>query len=134
MAALKLEHPDTGKVRTAVTGFSVTSLFFGFIPLIFRQAWKWLLIYAGAFLALVIILTAIILIFDTSDKGIDQISRILGIGFNAGWASSINRLHLRDLLKNGYRIVDFGNTTPEVVSKFAGMDVGGVGQTASIFE
>ena len=38
------EHPTSRKRRDAPVGFSWTTLFFGPLPLLFRGAWKWLVI------------------------------------------------------------------------------------------
>ncbi len=134
MSKIMLQHPESQKERYAVTGFSFTSFFFGFIPLLFRKNLKWTGIYLAMLVVFIIVLIILGVLMNLSEKSIDSLSNALGMGIGIGWASIINRLHLRDLLAQGYRITDFGDSDAAAVSKFAGMDVTGAESTASVFE
>jgi Protein of unknown function (DUF2628) len=134
MAKLLLRHSQTGMERYGVYGFSVTSFFFGPIPLIFRKSWKWSLLYVAMLLVYMLVFVIIAALLQMSEKTIDTISNASGMGIGVAWASIINRLHLKDLLKQGYRIYNFGDKTPEQVSKFVGEDVTGIEQTTKVFE
>ena len=46
MFKLTLQHPNTGIIKTAPLGFSWTTLFFGALPALFRGDFKWFLIQA----------------------------------------------------------------------------------------
>ena len=72
-------HKGTERTREAPVGFSWTTLFFGPFPMLFRGDWKWFLI--SLLLALCTVgLSNLVLMF------------------------MINRLHLRDLVHDGYRL------------------------------
>ena len=71
------QNPHTGQIREAPVGFSWTTLFFGPLPMLFRGNWK---------LFLFVLLPAIIT-FTLSD--------II-------FAFIINKLHMKDLLREGF--------------------------------
>jgi hypothetical protein len=72
---LRSEH--TGATRQRKLGFSWTTLFFGFWPAIFRGDWKWGVIQFGI--------------------------QLLTLGLSGFvFAFIYNKLHVQDLLENGY--------------------------------
>ena len=75
-----LSNKFTQMKKEAPIGFSWTVLFFGFFPPIFRGDWKWFLVM-------------FLLSFVTA--GISSL--VLSFFYN--------KLHIKDLLKDGYRVV-----------------------------
>ena len=86
MAKLTLQHPNTGIIKTAPLGFSWTTLFFGALPALFRGDFKWFFIQA-----LLSVLFIPVLIFPFI----------------------YNRIHLRRLLEQGYKVQSTGGTKIE---------------------
>ena len=83
-----LRHPITGLVRNGYYGFSWTSLFFGFLPALFRLDF---LTFAIGF-AIYIVLGAFTFGFAA-------------IGIGVVWAFVYNRYYTRRLIENGYLLV-----------------------------
>lgn len=78
---VNLTNAHTGATRQRKLGFSWTTLFFGFWPALFRGDWKWALIQFG--LAIVTLgLSGLVFMFI------------------------YNKLHISDLLSNGYTPAD----------------------------
>lgn len=70
-------NKNTGQYKTAPTGFSWTMFFFGIIPALFREDWKW--------------------------AGIGLLLNLLTFGCGTIILSFFyNKLHIKDLLKNGF--------------------------------
>jgi len=74
-----LYHGGTERTREAPVGFSWTRLFFGPFPMLFRGNWKWFLIS---------------LILAVCTFGLGNLELML----------MINRLHLEELVNDGYRV------------------------------
>ncbi len=76
-----LKNKQTGLTRQAKVGFSWTTLFFGFLPTLFREDWKWCII-------------EIVLAIVT---------------FGISWLAFpfiYNKLYIKGLLSKGYEPVD----------------------------
>lgn len=73
------EHPRTGQLAAAPVGFSWTTLFFGPFPMLFRNDWKWFFV-------------SLALAFFTGGLSILVMMFI------------INKLHLQDLVRQGFRV------------------------------
>ena len=76
-----LKNNKTGLVRQVKVGFSWTTLFFGFIPTLFREDWKW---------------CAIELVLALVTFGISWIA----------FPFIYNKLHIKTLLSKGYEPAD----------------------------
>jgi hypothetical protein len=74
---INLRNEHTGATRQRKLGFSWTTMFFGFWPAIFRADWKWGLIQLGIGI-LTLGLSSLVFMFI------------------------YNRLHIKDLLTNGF--------------------------------
>lgn len=90
-----LENPRTGQMKEAPIGFSWTTLFFGPLPMLFRGAWKWF---------------AIILILALITWGLSNLVFIF----------LINKLYLKDLVADGFRVKSAKMGTVEQVSMTVG--------------
>jgi hypothetical protein len=134
MTKILLRHPDTGKERYGVLGLSFTSVLFGGIPLLFRRAWKLFGYWVLFLLAYGVVFSVMTALLGMSEGNMDRANNVTGMGLAVGWGSFINRLHLRDLIKQGYQVYNFGKSSPEDVSKFIGLDVNAVQDTAQVFE
>jgi hypothetical protein len=78
---VNLKNERTGQVRQRKLGFSWTTFFFGFFPALFRGDWKWaLIIFAVGLVTLGLSTLVFMFIY--------------------------NKLHIRDLLENGYEPAD----------------------------
>lgn len=86
MALLTLHNALTNKTRNVPVGFSWTTLFFGPIPLLFRSEWKWFVICA---------------LFAVLSSGLSS--------FIFMWI--INKIHIRELVNDGYKAVSYSNGT-----------------------
>lgn len=91
----QFENPRTGQLRSAPMGFSWTTFFFGPFPMLFRGSWKWFFI---------ILITAAI---------------TYGLA-NLVWIFVINKLYLKDLVKDGFRLSSVDRGSPETVDRYAG--------------
>lgn len=80
-ATLSLENPRTGQMRRAPVGFSWTTLFFGFLPALFRGHW----------LGAIIQFVCAFLTFGLS-----------GLVFMFIY----NKMYLRHLLNEGFKVTD----------------------------
>lgn len=83
---VSLQHSETGESLEAPLGFSWTTLLFGFWPAIFRGDWKW----AGIIFVISVI--------------------TYGLAFIV-FAFIYNRLHIKDLIRSGWKVssVDGGD-------------------------
>ena len=84
---VQLKHSDTGLIKEGYFGFSWTTLFFGFLPALFRGDF---ITFLGGFTI------SLILGFAT-----------FGIGFlvvNIAWAFMYNKYFSRKLLERGYAL------------------------------
>ena len=79
-------------------GFSWTTLFFGPFPMLFRGDWKWF----------VILLILALLTFGLS---------------NLVFMFMINRLHIRDLVRDGYRVQSVRHGDVSTLSMNIGLPV-----------
>lgn len=86
-----LKNPDTGETVTAPIGFSWTTLFFGMWPALFRGDFKWGLIMFG----LAVVTSGISLLV---------------------FPFLYNKLYVKNLLRNGYKVESVENGSVEVVS------------------
>ena len=92
------ENPRTGRMRSAPMGFSWTTFFFGPFPMLFRGAWKWFLI---------VLLTAVV---------------TYGLaGFV--WMFIINKLYLKDLIRDGYKLSSTDRSNTDGVAHYVGRRV-----------
>jgi len=91
--AVNLNNPSSGLVKTGYFGFSWTTLFFGFIPALFRGDF---ITFIGGFVIAMIIALA------TAGVGVFVISLI--------WAFMYNKYYTRKLIEKGYVL----NDSPEV--------------------
>lgn len=92
-----LRNPDTGEEVRAPVGFSWTTLLFGPWPALFRGDWKWAAIIFG---------TAIF------TGGVS----ILVFPF------IYNKLYIKDLIRDGFKLVDVENGSIDVVSNEVGFE------------
>jgi hypothetical protein len=93
-----LKNVDTNQIRSAPVGFSWTVLFFGGFPALFRSDWKW----------------AIIMF----------LLQWITVGLSGFVFMFIyNKIHLKDLLMNGFKITSFTNTSKDQVAEYTGMDI-----------
>ena len=86
---VQLKHSGTGLFKDGYFGFSWTTLFFGFLPALFRGDF---LTFLGGFTISLILGSA-----------------TFGIGFlvvNIGWAFMYNKYFTRKLLERGYALND----------------------------
>jgi len=82
---IQLKHPNTGFVKYGYFGFSWTTLFFGFLPALFRGDF---ITFIGGFISSLIIGSVTV-----------------GIGFlvvNLAWAFMYNKHFTKNLLERGY--------------------------------
>ena len=107
------ENPNTGARREAPVGFSITTLFFSFLPALLRGDWK-----GAGFIALAAIpIYCIHIGFDiypTPEKAIARALHFSGAIFSGFY----NQLYITGLVKKGFQAyeVDKGVLT-EVVNK-----------------
>ncbi|AYO04119.1 hypothetical protein V9789_004525 [Vibrio vulnificus] len=95
---LVLENPKTGQTKEAPVGFSWTVLFFGFFPPLFRGDWKW---------AIIIFLLACL------TWGLS------GLVFMFIY----NKLYIKDLLGEGYKVKSIGEGTVEEAAEKLGLNL-----------
>ncbi len=88
-----MAHKKTGHIKHAPVGLSWTLLFFGICPTVFRRDWK----------GFVIIMIATVLSFGTS---------------NIIFLFIYNKLHIKDLLLNGYRVTKLTNVSEDELEKY----------------
>lgn len=79
-----MKNPKTGELKTGYTGFSWTTLLFGFFPALFRSDW---LTFIGVFVVYCIL---------TATTGIGGFIAMLV------WAFMYNRHYTLGLIKNGF--------------------------------
>jgi hypothetical protein len=89
-------NPQTGQMRQAPVGFSWTVLFFSWFPPMFRSDWKWTLI----------MLLCALLTWGLS-----------GLVFMFIY----NKLYIKELLNNGYKIQSIQNGTKEQLERDIGI-------------
>ncbi len=92
------ENPRTGKLREAPAGISWTTFFFGPLPMLFRGSWKWF---------------AIILILTFITAGLS----------NLVFMFIINKLYIKDLISDGYKVKSAKIGTLEQVSMAIGLQL-----------
>lgn len=92
------KHPESGVVRAAPVGFSWTVLFFGFLPPLFREDWKW-----GAILFALGIFT-----FTLS---------------NVVFGFTYNRLHIADLVAAGFKAQSVASGNLDAISARIGVAI-----------
>ena len=95
---LIMENPSTGQIKEAPVGFSWTVFFFSFFPALFRGDWKW---------AIIMFLIAS-LTFGLS-----------GLVFMFIY----NKLYIKDLVSDGYKVKFVGIGTIEQVSEKIGFNL-----------
>lgn len=96
---LMLKNPHTGEVKTAPVGFSWTTLFFGFIPALIREDWKWAVIFL--LIGLVTWFTADII-----------------------FAFIYNKLYIKDLLyKEGFKVTGSAKGDLQYISNKLGLEL-----------
>ncbi len=95
---LVLENPRTGKIKEAPVGFSWTVLFFSFFPPLFRGDWKW---------AVIIFLLACVT------------GGLSGLVFMFIY----NKIYIKELLGEGYKVKSIGLGTVEQASAKLGVDL-----------
>ncbi len=95
---LIMENPSTGQIKEAPVGFSWTVFFFSFFPALFRGDWKW---------AIIMFLIAS-LTFGLS-----------GLVFMFIY----NKLYIKDLVSDGYKVKFVGIGTIEQVSAKIGFNL-----------
>lgn len=93
-----MEKPGTGQIKEAPVGFSWTVLFFGFLPPLFRGDFKW---------ALIMFILAILTM------------GISGLVFMFIY----NKLYIKDLVGDGYKVRSVGLGTVEQVSQKVGVNL-----------
>lgn len=97
-AKLVLENPNTGFMRVAPVGFSWTCFFFGFLPPLFRGDWKWFFIML--------------------------ICAVLTWGFSGiVFIFIYNKLYIKDLIQNGYKVKAIEKSTIEYASLKLGINL-----------
>jgi hypothetical protein len=92
-----LRNSDTGEEVRVPFGFSWTTFFWGPFPALFRGDWKW---------AAIIFITAV---FTWNFS-------------NFIFAFVYNKLHIKDLLRDGYKVVDVENGSIDLVSDEVGFE------------
>ncbi|HJN23876.1 MAG TPA: hypothetical protein QF509_08225 [Rhodospirillales bacterium] len=92
-AKILMEHKRTGQIKQAPVGLSWTVLFFGICPTIFRRDWK----------GFVVMMVATVLSFGSS---------------NIIFLFIYNKLSIKDLLLNGYRVKELTNITEDKLEKY----------------
>jgi hypothetical protein len=90
------ENPHTGYLRRAPVGFSWTTLFFGCVPMIFRNAWKWV---------------ALLFIGEIVTGGLVNIIA----------AFIINKIYIEELINDGFKAKSVEKGTLEQVSMSLGI-------------
>ena len=93
-----LHHGGTERTREAPVGFSWTTLFFGPFPMLFRGNWKWFLIS---------------LVLAICTFGLSNLVLMF----------MINRLHLKDLVNDGYRVRHLRHGDVALLSSKTGIPV-----------
>jgi hypothetical protein len=96
--SVQLKNDITNQFRNAPVGFSWTVLFFGGFPALFRSDWKWAII---------------MFILQWVTFGLS------GLVFMFIY----NKMYLKDLLMNGYKITNFTSTSKDQVGQYVGMDL-----------
>lgn len=86
---VRLVHGASGLTKTGYYGFSWTTLFFGFLPALFRADW---ITFLGG------VAIYIILAFITWGIG--------AVVASIAWAFMYNRYYTRKLIERGYRLAD----------------------------
>ncbi|MFO1119857.1 MAG: hypothetical protein U1E38_07100 [Rhodospirillales bacterium] len=95
---LLMENPKTGQLKEAPVGFSWTVFFFGFFPPLFRGDWKW---------AIIIFLLALL---------------TWGLS-NLIFMFIYNKLYIKDLLGDGFKVKSVGMGTVEQLSLKIGVNL-----------
>ncbi len=93
---INFENPRTGQSRIAMIGFSWTTLLFGPFPMVFRGNWKRFVI---------VLLIGIV---------------TLGIS-NVFFAFTVNRMHVQDLLNDGFKVKSVERGTMKDVATALGI-------------
>jgi hypothetical protein len=95
-AKIIFENPKTGYIRVAPVGFSWTTMFFGFFPALLRGDWKW-----AAIMTVLAIMTSCLsfLVF----------------------MFIYNKLYIKDLIANGYKVKSVENRSIDVISNNLGI-------------
>ncbi|WP_023604286.1 hypothetical protein [Aliivibrio logei] len=95
---LIMENPNTGQIKEAPVGFSWTVFFFSFFPALFRGDWKWAII---------------MFIIASLTMGLS------GLVFMFIY----NKLYIKDLISDGYKVKSVGIGTIEQVSAKVGFNL-----------
>lgn len=92
------ENPKTGQMKEAPVGFSWTTFFFGPFPMLFRSNWKWF---------------TIILLLAMFTWGLS----------NLVFMFLINKLHIKDLVADGFKAKSVKSGTIDDVSTSLGLQL-----------
>ena len=92
------KNPNSGLMREAPVGYSWTTLFFSFLPAIFRSDWKWAII---------------MLIIQICSLGLGSIV----------FSFIYNKLYIRDLIGNGFKAQSIASGNMEFASAKIGMQI-----------
>lgn len=96
MSKLTLQHPGSGIIKSAPVGFSWTTLFFNFLPALFRGDFKWAFIQ-----------------FILSPFLIPQLI----------FATKYNRMYIQKLLEQGYKVKSLGGASIASLNEKLGMEL-----------
>lgn len=95
---LVMENPKTGQIKEAPAGFSWTVFFFSFFPALFRGDWKWAIIMF-IIASLTVGLSGLVFMFI------------------------YNKLYIKDLISDGYKVKSVSIGTIEQVSSRVGFNL-----------
>ena len=92
------KNPNSGVIREAPVGYSWTTLFFSFLPALFRSDWKWAII---------------MLIIQICSLGLGSIV----------FSFIYNKLYIRDLIGNGFKALSIASGNIDFASGKIGMQI-----------
>lgn len=115
--ATKFKMQNTAGVeKYGFCGFSWTSFFFGGIPVMLRRGngIKFGLIYFAFVIVFVLATIGLTYILPEHANVIEKANRLIGIIINIVFGSIINKIYTKDLIKQGFVLID---DNPESVAQ-----------------
>lgn len=93
----------SGKIKEVKLGYSFTTLFFGWLPDLLRQNFRWALIYFGLTFAISFVFSFSAVM---SEPSVDAAALTVPLGWlmNAIWGTMRNKKLLEFYLANGFKI------------------------------